>query len=127
MRDYYRWKDDFTEVMQPRLATAGESEKLMMLKACLSADVKREVPSTCTTQKELFDELEKVFGNKEKIITMILKEVRNLKKPLDSEFKKQVALIRTVQRAVKDLTDLKSEYEIKNQTVLDELREQVTA
>ena len=121
MRDYYRWKDDFTEVMQPRLATAGESEKLMTLKACLSADVKREVPSTCTTQKELFDELEKVFGNKEKIITMILKEVRNLKKPLDSEFKKQVALIRTVQRAVKDLTDLKSEYEIKNQTVLDEL------
>ena len=126
IRDYHRWKQEFQDVMQPRLSSASDAERLMTLKACLSSEVKSEVSATCSTYDDLWKELDKVFGRTQKIVSQVLKEVDGLTKPDDDEFKKQVVLIRTIQKAVKDLQELKCEYEIKNQTILQKLEGKVS-
>ena len=74
----------------------------------------------------MWAKLDREYGKHGKIVQLVLGDLKALSKPDDLDYKKQVTMIRTVQTAVKDLTELNRGYEVKNQTVLDELERKMS-
>ncbi|RXN38928.1 gag-pol fusion poly [Labeo rohita] len=122
MRDYYRWKTEWEDLQELGNPQGAECIKKFHLLNSLHERVKKDlVLSSCGSADEMFRLLDSKYGNKGKIVLMIINEIQSLPPVKGNNPRRTIELIQAVERALSNLQILGEEDAVRNRIVAQSL------
>ncbi|KAK7933354.1 hypothetical protein WMY93_004250 [Mugilogobius chulae] len=114
-RNFHSWKKDWQALQAQGEPTGSQEVRKFQLLDSLEEKVQRDLRlSTCGTAEEIFRLLENRFGNKTAIALEIVEELQAMPSVKGHQPKKIIELIRVVEKALSDLSELGDTGALKN-------------
>ena len=121
LRKYPRFKEEFIKHMKP---SYKPHEKAFVLKSYLAPDIKEDVDSLGDDATEIWRRLDRKYSDRSKLVDSIMAEIKQL--PNDSEDPSEIMyMIKTIERAHRDLKSLGLEREINNSTIVSMMEQKL--
>ena len=112
VRSYARFRKDFQEIVLPYVKKVQQP---FSLRQCLPKEViDNVIGACCDNVDEMFERLDKKYGDSGKIVEAVVKEIEKCKKVEKGDKKGFITLVDVIDRAHRDLKELKLEREICN-------------
>ena len=121
LRKYPRFKEEFIKHMKP---SYKPHEEAFVLKSYLAPDIKEDVDSLGDDATEIWRRLDRKYSDRSKLVDSIMAEIKQL--PNDSEDPSEIMyMIKTIERAHRDLKSLGLEREINNSTIVSMMEQKL--
>ncbi|XP_049321149.1 uncharacterized protein LOC111193301 [Astyanax mexicanus] len=118
-RDFHHWKKDWESLQKQGEPTGSAEVKKIQLLDSLDDKIIRDLRlSTYNTAGDILRVLENRYGNKSSIAMEIVESLEKIPAVQESQPRKVIDLIRTVEKALVDLTELEDTGAIKNPLVI---------
>ena len=115
MRKYPRFKSEFNKYVEP---ICKPDQVACILKTYLSEEIKEEVDNLGDDLTDIWDCLDKKYGDQGKLIDAIMSEVKEIQFFEDDDEQGILLMINTSEKAHRDLLLLGLESEISNSTIV---------
>ena len=115
VRKYHRFKSEFNKYVGPIFKP---DQVAFILKSYLSEEIKEEVDNLGDDLKDIWDRLDKKYGDRGKLIDAIMSEVKEMSFFEDDDQQGIQLVINTIEKAHRDLLLLGLESEISNSTIV---------
>ena len=116
IRDYLRFKADFTKHVMPLIKT--DDSAAYVLKSCLEKDPLDAVKNVDNNLTEMWNRLDERYGRSSKIVDAVMYEIKQLKAVSDGDGSKFIQLVDTIEKCYLDLACANMESEICNSTIV---------
>ena len=123
MRRYARFKNAFATYVQSR---CEETQIPIVLKSYLSQDIIDDIESLGNNITNIWQRLDKRFGNKGRLVDVILADVKNIDYCNDENEETTLQMIKTIERAYTDLTAMDKTNEMNNTTIIAMIEEKMS-
>ena len=115
VRKYPRFKSEFNKYVEP---ICNPDQVAFILRSYLSEEIKEEVDNLGDDLKDIWDCLDKKYGDQGKLIDAIMSEVKEMPFFEDDDEQGILLMINTIEKAHRDLLLLGLESEIINSTIV---------
>ena len=122
VRKYPRFKSKFNNYVEP---ICKPDQVAFILKSYLSEEIKEEVNNLGDNLKDIWDRLDKKYGDQGKLIDAIMSEVKEMPFFEDDDEQGILLMINTIEKAHRDLLLLGSESEISNSTIVSMIEQKM--
>ena len=121
IRKYPRFKEQFLAFIKPQYRP---EEEAFVLRSYLNSSIKEEVEGIGEDAKEIWERLDKKYGDKYKLVDAIMAEIKGMKAN-NEQAEQKLKMISTIERAHRDLTYLKKENEMNNAIIISIIEEKM--
>ena len=122
IREYPRFKDDFTNQVVPSVTVAQQP---YVLKSCMEGYPLEIVKNVDHSISEMWKRLDEVYAVPSKVIDVIMKDIKRLTPVKKKENKKFVQLVDIVEKAYRDLNRLNLQNQISNASTVSMIEEKL--
>jgi len=123
IRDYLRFKADFTKHVMPLIKT--DDSAAYILKSCLEKEPLDAVKNIDDNLAEMWKRLDERYGRSSKIVDAIMYEIKQLKAVSDGDGSKFIQLVDVIEKCYLDLVRANMESEICNSTIVSLIEEKL--
>ena len=121
IRKYPNFKTSFETHVKP---LCNESQLAFVLRSYLSDSVRDDVDSLGDNVDDIWERLDRRFGNQSRLVDIILADVKNIEY-CGNDDNRTLNMIKTVERCYSDLKTMKREAEMNNTTIISMIEEKM--
>ena len=124
IRDFPCFKNDFKKQVMP-LMKGNSDAAVYALRSCLKDEPSDLVRNVSNDIEEMWKRLDERYGRLSKLTDAIMYDIKQLKAVPDSDNKRFIDLVNTIERAYRDLKAVNMESELSNSTIVSIIEERL--